>query len=703
MKNYQLAHEYLTLDKLSVIPCGKDKRPLLTSWKEFQSRKATEAELLSWFSQWPEANIGIVTGLISGITVVDIDTYKQPSTPVTTFPVTRTVRTGNGGYHLIYKYKEGLTISANAYPHLPGVDIRSDGGFIIAAGSVTDYEKDGKRMGGEYTVVNDELPTDFPEELFTNNKPKRKLSDTVNVKTGARNDSITSVIGKLLQAHSESVWYSEVLPAIEKINSTYVPPLPLDEVHTTFNSVVNLERNRRLALNDGVEDEDEKEVRGIFSKNKTEGTYELAKYMVKKYDIITIGEKEREMFVYRGGLYFKAENEIIFPEIQRVLGHLVTKSAKMETYSKIADMTANNREVFTTASLNLIPLKNGVYDRELKTLLPHSPLYRFTYQFPIKFDPQAVCPKTETFFDQVLDTEQRGVVEEWIGYYFLRNYMFKKAIIFVGDGDTGKTTLLQVIFYLLGLGNVSGIPLQKMALDRFAAAQMFEKHGNIVDELDPKDISGTGNFKIATGGGTISGEYKFGNQFVFSNFAKLTFACNKIPDVKDFDDEAYFNRWLIVRFNKTIEKKIPNFVLSLTSEEERSGLFNLAMIALERLIDNGRFTYGRNAIDTKIEMMRSGSSIAVFAAEQMEQSNGEEITKEALYEAYCDFCLDKGLAAETIKMVGTKLPFYVSYISEGYVSVLKNGKGDQMRGWRNARVKNLAVVNEKAEEMYNKL
>ena len=703
MSNYQLAFEYLTIDGFSVIPCGKDKRPLLSSWKEFQTRKPTEQEIFAWWTQNPDANIGIVTGEISGITVVDIDTYKQPSTPVTTFPVTRTVRTGNGGYHLIYKHQPDLTISANAYPHLPGVDIRSDGGFIIAAGSITDYEKNGKRMGGEYTIVNDMQPEEFPAELFANKKPKRKLSDTVGVTTGGRNDSLTSVIGKLLNAHHESVWYSEVLPAVESINATYHPPLALDEVHTTFNSIVNIERNKRLAITDGVEDEDEKEVRMIFQKNKVEGTWELAKYMVKRFDIITIGEKEREMYVYRGGIYFKAENEIIFPEMQRILGHLITKSAKMETYHKIADMTAHSRDIFASAPLHLIPVKNGVYDRNLKALLPHSPLYRFTYQLPVKFDAQATCPKTEAFFDQVLDTAQRQVVEEWIGYYFLRNYMFKKAMIFVGEGDTGKTTLLQVIFYLLGLDNVSGIPLQKMASDKFAAAQMFEKHGNIVDELDPKDISGTGNFKIATGGGTISGEYKFGNQFVFNNFAKLTFACNKIPDVKDFDDEAYFNRWLIVRFQKTIEKKIPNFAATLTTEDERSGLFNLAMIALDRLIDNGKFTYGKDAMNTKLEMMRSGSSIAIFAADMMEQQNGAEITKEGLYEAYCDFCLKNGLAAETIKMIGMKLPFYATYVTEGFINVPTNGKGERARGWRNVILKEMKSEMATLDEMYNNL
>lgn len=431
----------------------------------------------------------------------------------------------------------------------------------------------------------------------------------------------------------------------------------------------------------------ENDLRQAFIKNKTSGTFALAQWIVKKYDIITVGEKELECFVYRDGVYFQAINEILYPQIQSVLGPLVNQSAKHETFGKIAGMTMQPRSVFTGAPLNFINLANGVYDRDTKTLLPHDPKYRFTHKFPIVYDPTATCLLTNVFLDQILEPEQRAVVEEWMGYYFLRNYMFKKAIIFVGEGDTGKTTLLEVIDHMLGKDNISSVTLQKMAGDKFAAVNLFEKHANLVDELSAKDISDTASFKIATGGGSISGERKFGNAFAFLNHSKLTFACNKIPDVKDFDDDAYFNRWMVIRFEKKIPKKIPNFIKTLTTDAERSGLFNIAMAGLDRLLEQGRFSYDKDAMDTKREMMRSGSSIAIFAAEKLVQENGAEITKEDLYDIYSDFCAQRGIAAETMKMLGTKLPFYVPYISEGLISTVSgvNGKS-RPRGWRNVIV-----------------
>jgi len=449
-------------------------------------------------------------------------------------------------------------------------------------------------------------------------------------------------------------------------------------------------------------EEKEHAIREGFIKNKTRGTYELAMYLISKYDMVTIGSKYRETYVYQDGIYSYAENLVIYPEIQRILGDLINKSAKSETFHKIQDATSQPNDIFQITAPQYIPLVNGVYDIATKTLLPHDSKYRFKFKLPVTYNPEATCPRTEAFLDQVLTPDQRLTVEEWMGYYLYRNYMFKKAIIFVGEGDTGKTTLLQVINNLIGLDNISAVSLQKIGSDKFAAAHLYEKHANIVDELEKEDITKTGNFKIATGGGTITGEYKFGNQFSFNNYAKFTFACNQIPDVTNFDDEAYFNRWMVIRFEKKIEKKIPNFVATLTTDEERSGLFNLALKGLERLLINESFTYASTAIDTKLEMLRSGSSIANYVVGAVQKDVGAEISKEDLYESYVDYCAQNNFAPETMIMFGKKISFYSPYMTEGLISTMKEGKFVQVRGWRNVSIKltDEQLENQKENQKY---
>lgn len=503
---------------------------------------------------------------------------------------------------------------------------------------------------------------------------------------------LTSLAKTMIEISPSTIWDSVILPSLIKANATSLNPISDVDVINVYNCA-KMEQQELTKAKTIVQEEED--IRVSFKKSLKIGTYNLALYMVKTHSIITIGEKEREMFVYENGIYYRAENEIIFPEIQRILGEAVTKSAKSETFHKIADMTSYPRDVFSSAPLNLVPLLNGVYDLNTNLLLPHSPEYRFKYQFPVTYNKDSTCPKTIAFFDQVLNPVQKKIVQEWMGYYFYRLYLFKKAIIFVGEGDTGKTTLLETIIHLIGKENISSISLQKMSGDKFSAAHLYEKHGNLVDELSAKDITDTGQFKIATGGGSISGEYKFGNQFSFNNFSKLTFACNKIPDVKDFDDIAYFNRWMIISFEKTIEKKIPNFIATLTTKEERAGLFNYAMMGLARLLEKGKFSYESSAMETKKEMMKSGSSIAVFASTQIDQDQGTEISKEKMYDHYCDFCLANEMPTETIKMFGTKFLFYCTFASEGLITA-PNGK--RVSGWRNVAVKKTEVQEKIAEK-----
>lgn len=706
MTNLQHALNYLK-QGWSVIPIKPgSKLPSIASWKEYQTRLPTEAEIRKWWKATPSANLALVCGKISGVIVVDIDPKSGGTTEGLELPPTLSSRTGGGGQHLFYRWNKdviGAKVGVRA-----GIDIRSEASYVVIPPSL-------HASGNTYEWINEgDAIEEPPKWLYREDEATPKTDWQTffaeNKEKGVRNMSATQLAGKILYEISPELWDTLGYPLFNQWNKDHnTPSLPDKELRTIWESIkkTHIKNNPAPEKRELVEGEDpddpavqqEALIVKEFLKNKTKGTFWLARYLTEKYNIITVGEKEREMYVYRGGIYKRAENEVVYPEIQRILGEHINKNAKTETFHKIADMTSHPRSVFYSAPLNFIPLANGVYDFEKKELLPHDSKYRFTYQFPVQYQSEAECPMTYAFMNQVLTKEQFELVQEWIGYYFYRLYAFKKAIIFVGEGDTGKTTLLETIIHLLGPHNISSVSLHKMSSDKFAAAHLYEKHGNIVDELSAKDVSDTGNFKIATGGGSISGEYKFGNQFSFQNFSKFTFACNRIPDVADFDDEAYFNRWMVIRFENPIVNKIPNFIQQLTTEDERSGMFNMAMRGLERLLENGTFTYSKSAVDTKIEMMKSGSSIAIFTTERIEQEVGFELSKSEMYDAYTTFCAERGLAAETMDMFGKKFLFYVSYAAEGLIYDTENANGKRVRGWRNVKIKKSAEKSEQDEKL----
>lgn len=126
---------YYQAKGFSVIPVKKDKRPLI-KWERYQTEKAGPEQIKEWWKKWPDANIGLVTGKISGIMVVDIDSQEGHDALNEFIPDTlRTPisKTQSGGWHYIFKYQKGLVNRARV---INGCDIRTDGGYIVAPASI---------------------------------------------------------------------------------------------------------------------------------------------------------------------------------------------------------------------------------------------------------------------------------------------------------------------------------------------------------------------------------------------------------------------------------------------------------------------------------------------------------------------------------------------------------------------------------------
>src|SRR5215510_12799418 len=70
----------------SVIPIQPRKKNPVASWEENQSRRAIEDQISSWWSNWPDANVGIVTGAVSMVVVIELDTIEAKNKRKELFP-----------------------------------------------------------------------------------------------------------------------------------------------------------------------------------------------------------------------------------------------------------------------------------------------------------------------------------------------------------------------------------------------------------------------------------------------------------------------------------------------------------------------------------------------------------------------------------------------------------------------------------------
>lgn len=426
------------------------------------------------------------------------------------------------------------------------------------------------------------------------------------------------------------------------------------------------------------------------SKSKTVGGYLLAKHLVEKHHVKTIGEKIREIYVYKNGVYCLGEN-ILRGEIQVILEESITASGKNEIIDKIKDLTLIDRSEFNKVNIDYINLNNGVLNIKTLELTPHDPSYLFFSKLPVNYKLGSDCLVIKKFLSEILSEKDIVIIQEWVGYCLYRKYFIKKAIIFVGEPDTGKTTLINLFVHLFGIDNISGVSLQRISGDKFSVAHLYNKYINIYDDLSFSDVNDNGSFKIATGGGNLTGEYKFGNQFHFENFSKITFSCNKIPNVSDTNDEAYFSRWIVMQFNRQIAVKNKFLIYEMTTSEEMSGFLNFALEGLSRLLKNQDFSYNKIADEIKNEMLRSGSPIANFVYDCLVDSNDSWLSKEAMYNAYADFVKSKDLPLIPMNDFGRKITKFANYIVDS--------KKDKKTGWRNVKLKN-AVEDDPFDDVF---
>lgn len=122
----------------SVIPLV-EKRPALATWKEFQRRLPTSEEISFWFTDVRPAptGVGVVTGKVSGLVVIDCDSPEHAAYWLSRFPASPLMtETGRGGLHVYYRQPVEAEIRNRVKIHRRQIDVRGEGGYVAAPPSL---------------------------------------------------------------------------------------------------------------------------------------------------------------------------------------------------------------------------------------------------------------------------------------------------------------------------------------------------------------------------------------------------------------------------------------------------------------------------------------------------------------------------------------------------------------------------------------
>lgn len=138
--NAEWALQYASIG-WSIFPLAPRSKVPLTPNGVYDASCNAELVWKGW-GETPDANIGLACGLASGLWVLDVDCDKGGAKSIeeqilagNKLPRTLTSWTGGNGYHCFFRYPIGRNVR-NRVGVLPGVDVRSTGGYVVLPPSV---------------------------------------------------------------------------------------------------------------------------------------------------------------------------------------------------------------------------------------------------------------------------------------------------------------------------------------------------------------------------------------------------------------------------------------------------------------------------------------------------------------------------------------------------------------------------------------
>lgn len=406
----------------------------------------------------------------------------------------------------------------------------------------------------------------------------------------------------------------------------------------------------------------------IHMKNQKQA-YEIASELIlKEHKFKTMYDNET-IWYYKNG-YYTQQGEAIIKEIiqkQEAVKGVLSTHFITEVIRMIQRKTYIERKDFE-APLNLVCVKNGVYDLTTNTLLPHSHEYYFKGRIEINYNPNAKCEKIKQFIASTFEEKYKTLGFEIPAFCLYRQYFIQRAVMLTGTGQNGKSVYLDLVATLLGRENVSSETIQSLCHTNFGTAQLYGKLANINGDLPAVIVQDSGEFKKLTSGmegDSISAQNKFENKFNFLNSAKLLFACNEVPESKDQTD-AYFRRWIICDFPYKfvsglpeeeyvgcIRKENKQLIKELTNQDELEGFLLESLNSLKVLLAQRDFSNAPTIDEIRHKYNLKSNSALVFCesyiTDEVEEESGKEtyVIKEFLLKEYKEFCKFKGVASRT--------------------------------------------------------
>lgn len=609
-----------------------------------------------WWRRWPSANVGIRTGAPSRLVVLDLDPRHGGDVSLADLaskhgklPFTPKAVTGGGGYHFFFCHP-GVAIKSRA-SIAAGLDIRADGGFIVAPPS-----KHASGSTYQWATPPDAVPLAvLPEWLLQlangdggrNSRVAETPGASEPIIEGHRNATLARIAGSMRRA---GLGQDAIASALLNHNRTACnPPLSEAEVRSIARSV------------------------GRYPAGTGDGKdMGLVKQLA---DAIISTEKFAQD---HGGWLHRYVEGVYKPDgaahVKRLVKALLEEWKDTNKWSSrradevVEYIRIDSPLLWERPPLDFLNLQNGLLDLSTAEMQPHSPEFLSPIQLPVKYDPALTCPAWEQFVSEVFPADAQDLAWQIPGWLMVPDCSIQKALLMVGEGGNGRSTYLAGVRSFLGRANVAAETLQNLEINRFAVAPLLGKLANICPDLSSARLAGSSVFKAITGGDLVRAEYKFKQPFAVTLYTRFVFSANHLPRSNDAS-QAFFRRWLIVPFFRTFisSEQISREILDsrLAAPAELSGLLNKALSGLRQIRKDGGFVDSESMGEAGREFRKLTDPVALWLDAMTVKSPRATVAKDALVTAYNATAQCEDRPPLTSKAIGSAIHRLMPGIKEG--------------------------------------
>ena len=393
--------------------------------------------------------------------------------------------------------------------------------------------------------------------------------------------------------------------------------------------------------------------------------------------------KETTCFFVSKGVFYVYSGGVYLPDMDgvemwgKVKNCLYPQFVKPDTISKILKLLVMEKDCYISDDSKLnnfdrrsICFKNGMYSPVTNVIFEHNPKYNCINQIPFAYTPGVEYKGKGKYTDDFLsfaipNPDDREMFLEFLGLSLTFDTRQQVFLLLTGTGNTGKSTLISMIEYIVGRANISNVPLEKIG-DRFNSSQLYGKLLNSCGDLSIDALGDVSILKKLVGEDSIFAERKGRDGFSFYNYARLLFSVNGLPIVKAEKTNGFYRRLLIIEMNNTPKKKDASLMDKLKGEADYF-LF-LIVEALRRLYARGEILVSEGSRKATAEMWAASDSVQAFLSDMCEKgTETDRIERSKLFEAYTKYC------QRCERTALTRNSFYSSVKVKGFGVVKSNG------------------------------